>query len=114
MATRNNEALLDAAIDRGLLSRPELSRLRNDARRRRIDLIDLVTQEGRFPRKALYQALAAERARQAAEADAARRAHEAERESALAEYRSRVEAERAAWEAQRLKELQVAAIWWQW
>ena len=61
MATRNNEALLDAAIDRGLLSRPELSRLRNDARRRRIDLIDLVTQEGRFPRKALYQALAAER-----------------------------------------------------
>lgn len=61
MSIRNTEALLEAAVAGGLITRPVLVRLRTEARRNRLDLLELVTHEGRFPKAALYRALASER-----------------------------------------------------
>lgn len=50
--------LIDVAVDRGLLDRDAVARLRLQARRERLDLLDAVLTHARIPMALLYRALA--------------------------------------------------------
>lgn len=51
-------ALINAGVQAGLIESETLSKLKLDARRERIPLLEIVMRKGRFPEAALYQALA--------------------------------------------------------
>lgn len=54
----NETTLIDAGIQVGLLNADTVSKLRLQAKREKLHLIEVVTRAGRFPAAALYQALA--------------------------------------------------------
>ena len=54
----NENTLINAGLQSGLVDSTTISRLKLQARRERISLLEAVAREGRFPVTALYQALA--------------------------------------------------------
>ncbi len=52
------ENLIEAGLMRGLLEHETVARLRNEARRERVDLLETLAAHYRFPQAALFQALA--------------------------------------------------------
>ncbi|MCH2172866.1 GspE/PulE family protein [Myxococcota bacterium] len=57
----SEKALLEAAVAGDLIKKSELDDLRSEARRNRLNLLELVSHHGRFPISALYRALSDER-----------------------------------------------------
>ncbi len=58
MRALTTDQLISAVVDRGLLPGDVVERLRREARRRRLDVVDMMTAQGRFPSSAIYCAAA--------------------------------------------------------
>lgn len=58
MRSLTPDELTRAVADRGLLPSETVERLKKESRRRRVDVIDLITAHGRFPSSAIYCAAA--------------------------------------------------------
>lgn len=58
MKTLSPDQLAEAVIDRQLMKAELVEELHTQARRRRMDLVDLITARGRFPASAVYRAAA--------------------------------------------------------
>ncbi len=58
MRALTTDQLVSAVVDRGLLSEDTVERLRRESRRRRLNILDLMTAQGRFPSSAIYCAAA--------------------------------------------------------
>ena len=58
MRALTTDQLVSAVVDRGLLPEDTVIRLRQEARRRRLNVVDLMTAKGRFPSSAIYCAAA--------------------------------------------------------
>ncbi len=58
MRSLTTDQLVSAVVDRGLLSEEVVERLRRESRRRRLNMLDLITAQGRFPSSAIYCAAA--------------------------------------------------------
>lgn len=57
----NNEQLIEAALQQGMVHKQTLTQLRAEARRQRVDVIDMLLAHYRFPKNGLYRAFSESR-----------------------------------------------------